>query len=375
MFSILGEGRGHMTQAIAVKDMVETAGHQVTNVVLGMGERRQVPAFFSSAMKAPITRIPTLDFSYKDNRKVNLPATLSGIVRNIPTYWRGVQTLKAVVRENRPDVIVNFFEPLTGIYAMTCRSRPPVVGVAHQFMYGHPDYVRAPGLRLQQMGMKCFVRMVGAASTRVALSLYEGRDLPGKRLTVCPPILRRQLFELQAAPNGDFVLVYLLNHGYADQIIQWHEKNPKTRLHCFYDKPGAPPELRHDDTLTFHALDGEKFLRMMAECKFVACTAGFESLGEAAYLGKPLFLVPVENHVEQQINAIDAVRAGLGVADTSFNLDRLAELPERLDNAGYRAWLKRADSILLETLERVVHGAHAESPHVLNLDSGESKVA
>jgi len=364
-----------MTQAIAVKDMVERAGHQVTNVVLGMGQNRQVPSFFSSAMKLPITRIPTLDFSYKDSRKVNLPATLSGIARNIPTYRRGVQTLKAVVRENRPDVIVNFFEPLTGIYALTCRSRPPVVAVAHQFMLGHPDYVRAPGLRLQQFGLKWFVRMVGGASTRVALSLYEAPDLFGKRLTVCPPILRRQLFEMQPAPNGNFVLVYLLNHGYAEQIIRWHEKNPETRLHCFYDKPGAPAESRHDDTLTFHALDGEKFLRMMAECKYVACTAGFESLGEAAYLGKPLFLVPVENHVEQQINAIDAVRAGLGVADTSFNLDRLTELPERLDNAGFHAWLKRADSILLEALERAVHGTPAEPAHVFNLDTGESKIA
>lgn len=37
MFSILGEGRGHMTQAMAVKEMVEKAGHQVTGVVLGLG--------------------------------------------------------------------------------------------------------------------------------------------------------------------------------------------------------------------------------------------------------------------------------------------------------------------------------------------------
>jgi UDP:flavonoid glycosyltransferase YjiC (YdhE family) len=163
----------------------------------------------------------------------------------------------------------------------------------------------------------------------------------------------------------------LLNHGYAEQIIQWHKKNPQTTLHCFYDKPGAPPELRHDDTLTFHRLDGEKFLRMMAECKFVACTAGFESLGEAAWLGKPLFLVPVENHIEQEINAIDATRIGLGVADTSFNLDRLAELPERLENSKYRAWLNRADSLLLQALERAV--PETEAAELFDLEAEESE--
>ena len=129
----------------------------------------------------PITKIPTPDFSYKDNRKVNLPASLAGVAWNIPAYWRGLRTLKALVRESQPDVIINFFEPLTGIYALTCRNRPPVVAVAHQFMCEHPSYVRAPGKRLQQLGLKWYVRLVGAASTRIALSLYEAPDLAGTK--------------------------------------------------------------------------------------------------------------------------------------------------------------------------------------------------
>jgi uncharacterized protein (TIGR00661 family) len=375
MLNILGEGRGHMTQAIAVKEMVERAGHQVVCVVLGMGKHRQVPPFFASAMKMPIDRIPTLDFSFKNNRNVSLPATLVGIARQIPAYWRALRKLRNLVRETEPDVIVNFFEPLTGLYALTHLRRPPVVCVAHQFMCEHPDYVRAPRLRLQQFGMKWYIKLVGSRSTKLALSFYEAPDLPRQNITVGPPILRRQLFELYPNPNGDFILAYLLNHGYAEQIINWHKRNPTVRLHCFYDKPDAPPEFRFDDTLTFHRLDGDKFLRMMAQCKYVACTAGFESLSEAAYLGKPMFLMPVENHVEQQINAIDATRIGFGVTDKSFNLDRLAELPERLDNQKYRSWLSRADSIFLQTLERTVHPATTTEEHPeWHLEPQESKV-
>jgi uncharacterized protein (TIGR00661 family) len=364
-----------MTQAIAVKEMVEKAGHQVTKVVLGLGPHRPAAPFFASAMKMPVSTISTPDFACKNNRQVNMAASLAGVARNIPAYWRGLRALQAAVRESQPDVIINFFEPLTGIYALTCRNRPPVVAVAHQFMNGHPSYVRAPGRRLQQFGLKWYIRLVGAASTRIALSLYEAPDLPEKNLFAAPPILRRQLFELQPNPNGNFVLVYLLNHGYAAQIMDWHKKNPQTALHCFYDKPDAPPEFRHDDTLTFHRLDGEKFLRLMAECKYVACTAGFESLAEAAWLGKPLFLVPVENHIEQEINAIDAVRSAIGIADTSFNLDRLSELPDRLDNSKYRAWLNRADSVLLQTLDRAVAKTETEPPRLFHLETGESKIA
>jgi len=301
-------------------------------------------------MKMPLTIVPTLEFAYRNNRAVNMPATLAGVAARARDYLRGLRQLKALVRESSPDVILNFFEPLTGVYALTTRARPPIVAIGHQFMFEHPAYIRAPGLRAQQWGMKWFTRLVGAASARVALSLYDAPNLPDKNLVVCPPVLRRRLFEL-SPEDGDFVLVYLLNHGYAEQIIRWHEANPKTSLHCFYDKPGAPAEDRRDDTLTFHQLDGEKFLRMMAACKQVVCTAGFESLCEAAYLGKPLFMIPVENHVEQQVNAQDAVQSRLGITDSTFNLDRLAELPPKLDNAAFREWMKKSEGILLRAIE------------------------
>ena len=343
-----------MTQAMAVKEMAEAAGHQIVGVIVGMGRHRQLPEFFASAMNRPVTVVPTLEFAFKNNRSVNLPTTIASAIRLAPEYFRALGRLRAVVRELQPDVILNFFEPLTGVYALTHRRRPPVVAVGHQFMFEHPDYINVPGMKMQQIGMKWFVRIVGAASTRVALSLYEAPDQPRRSLFVCPPVLRKRLFEFESK-SGNFLLIYLVNHGYSEHIIKWHQANPHAVIHCFYDKPDAPPEFRHDDTLTFHRLDGEKFLRLMAECKFVVCTAGFESVSEAAYLGKPLFMVPVENHVEQQINALNSVRAGLGISDKTFNLDRLSELPTRLDNVAFRAWLARAETILFRTIERAVH--------------------
>src|SRR6202000_890987 len=149
----------------------------------------------------------------KTNGKVNMPATLAGIVKQLPAYWRSLRAIRAAVRESQPDVIINFFEPITGFYALTSRNRPPVVAVAHQFMLEHPSYVRVSENRLSQFVMKWYIRLVGAASMKFALSLYEAPDLPQENLVVSPPILRRQLFDLQPNPNGNFVLAYLLNHG------------------------------------------------------------------------------------------------------------------------------------------------------------------
>lgn len=401
-----------MTQAMAVKEMVEAAGHQVVAVTLGVSAHRQVPEFFESAMKTPVRRLPTLEFKYKDSKAVSNTATLLGVLGNLPKYRRIVRQLDDIVRETQPDILLNFFEPVAAFYTLTRRQRPPVVTIGHQFMFQHPGYVRTPQLWKQLISMRIYTWLLGARATKLALSFYPAPDLPGKRIIVGPPILRKQLFMLEAnrtllgaaevgmprcgvpaqseapggtntdshasrpafpspdatlgdeerrsappLPNkadGNFTLVYLLNHGYADQIIAWSAKNPQTKLHCFYDKPGAPAEFQHSPSLTFHKLDGEKFLKLMAECRNVVCTAGFESVSEAAWLGKPLFLVPVENHIEQQVNAIDAQQFGLGIAEKSFNLDRLAELPDSLPTGEFRAWLDCAPQKLFQAIEQAI---------------------
>src|SRR3974390_698508 len=95
MLSVLGEGRGHMTQAMAVKDTVEKAGHQVVSVVMGTSRNRKIPAYFTDAIKLPVTQIPTLEFKYSNDRTVNLAATVAGVIKDFPAYRRGLAQIKA----------------------------------------------------------------------------------------------------------------------------------------------------------------------------------------------------------------------------------------------------------------------------------------
>ena len=346
-----------MTQALAVKEMAEAAGHQIVAVSLGMSSYRQLPEYFTSAMKLPVQRLPTLELKYKNGRAVSYAATLLAAVFNLPRYLRVVRRLEEIVRAEQPDVIINFFEPVAALYALTRRRRPPVVAVGHQFMFQHPGYVKAPGLWKQLIGVRIYTWLMGARATKLALSLYEVPDLPRKRILAGPPILRRQLFRLKPNAAGDFTLVYLLNHGYAEQIMRWSDAHPETRLHCFYDKPEAPDEFAYSPALTFHKLNGEKFLTMMAECRNVVSTAGFEAVSEAFWLGKPLFLVPVENHIEQQVNAIDAQQAGLGLTAKTFDLDRLTELPEHLPTEKFHAWVDSASERFFQAVNQAVDSA------------------
>src|SRR5262245_40441818 len=108
MFCIQGEGRGHLTQAISVRQILEAKGHQVVAVVVGVSPKRALPNFFQSSMPIPIATVPTVEFVYTNNRSVNLPATLGNALLNGRRHGRSLKQLGKIVRDCKPDLILNF---------------------------------------------------------------------------------------------------------------------------------------------------------------------------------------------------------------------------------------------------------------------------
>ena len=350
LFTVQGEGRGHLTQALAMKEMLERRGHQVVAVLVSSNGSRPIPGYFSAGFTAPVRVMSGPGFAFPGARGVSGPATFRRLVRDLPRFARSLRLIRETLHETRPGLVVNFLEPLMGFYNLVSRARVPTVVVGHQYMLDHPAFPRIRCFRSDRRFMRGYLALAGARSTRLALSFYPAPNLPGRRLVVCPPLLRRQLFELESTP-GDYLLVYLLNHGYAAAIRRWHTLHPHIPVHCFHDRPGAPSEERVAPNLTFHTLHGDKFLPMMAGARAVVCTAGFESACEAAYLGKPLLMIPVENHVEQYLNACDAEQAGLGLRDDDFRLARLLAPGVQGAAPEFRRWVDRAEALAVEAVE------------------------
>lgn len=46
LFIVQGDGRGHMTQAIALSDILRRNGHEVVEVLVGKSKVRVIPDFF-----------------------------------------------------------------------------------------------------------------------------------------------------------------------------------------------------------------------------------------------------------------------------------------------------------------------------------------
>ena len=65
------------------------------------------------------------------------------------------------------------------------------------------------------------------------------------------------------------------------------------------------------ENLVFHQLDDVAFLDAMSRCRGLMCTAGFESVCEAMYLGKPVYMMPAgrQHKMVQMIEMMNQVLA------------------------------------------------------------------
>jgi uncharacterized protein (TIGR00661 family) len=369
LFTVQGEGRGHLTQAITLQDILLNSGYEICGVLVGTSKSRALPDFFYKQIKAPIIKFASPNFIFDDKRKsIRIIRSIFFNLGLMPTYFKNMRMVNKQLKTLQPDLIINFYDPLIGFYYLLFNPKIKMLCIAHQYIYYHPDF-KFPEkyFFFEKLGLKIFTWLTSTrAEKRLALSMYKLPHLAESNTYVIPPLLRHDVYETEVK-DGSYILIYLLNSGYVDDIISWHNANPNIRLHCFTDKKEVVDEWKYDENLVFHQINDKKFLELMAGCQAFATTAGFESICEAMYLGKPVFMVPVEKHFEQYSNARDAARAGAGIYDSQFDLNKLIEyLPNhKTDPEIFRSWAQKTSTILLDHINEII----SEEVPVSNLDT------
>jgi uncharacterized protein (TIGR00661 family) len=327
LFIVQGEGRGHMTQAIAFSKLLTLQGHDLVGVVLGKSKRRSVPEFFTAQIKAPILLVNSPNFEAdRDEKKILLGKTILANAKKIGVFRKSLIQIHQLVQETAPDIILNFYDLLGGLYNGFFRPKATYWVVGHQYLIFHPTFKFAPSKGLEKFCFKLNTRMtaIGAAK-KLALSFYKLASTD--QITVVPPLLREAVKSLKPT-QGDFFLAYMVNSGYGKEVISFAKANPTLQIRAYWDKKGAAETENPLPTLSFHQVHDENFLNDMAACKGLVCTAGFESICEAMYLGKPVMVIPVQGQYEQACNALDTVHSGAGISSEDFDFAKLEKLIE-----------------------------------------------
>lgn len=353
LFVVQGEGRGHLTQAMTLERLLLQRGHDVLKIMVGRSPQRTLPDFFVKGVKATVLQFDSMNFMPSSSNK--RPDMLKTVVYNgieMHKYFPSISLICDEIRSSGADVVVNFYELLAGMAYFFHSIDVPMVCIGHQYLFMHKDFglprERYPG----SLALDVFSRLTAYGAVKhLALSFREMQIDARHNIKVVPPLLRQDVLDLQAE-NGDYIHGYMLNAGFAEDVLVWHREHPEVHLKFFWDNPEHGKVYDYDDTLRFYLIDDKEFLKQMSGCYAYASTAGFESICEAMYLGKPVLMVP--SHIEQEINAFDAVRFGIGVSSDSFDLSLLLEFSRNYTpDPQFRAWVYSAAEIIVSELENI----------------------
>lgn len=373
LFIVQGEGRGHLTQAIAMEDLLRRNGYEVVEVLVGKSNSRRLPGFFNRSIQAPVKRFLSPNFlPTTANKRASLSRSVAYNVMKLPTYIKSMHYIHTRIEESGAELVINFYELLTGLTYLLYRPAVPQISIGHQYLFLHRDFEFPGKNRLNLCLLRFFTRLTCiGAQEKLALSFREMEDDGTAHVRVVPPLLRKEVLSCEGT-QGDYLHGYMVNAGFGENIKIWHGTHPEVPLHFFWDKQDEEEVCRVDETLTFHQIDDVKFLRYMAGCKAYATTAGFESVCEAMYLGKPLLMVPA--HIEQDCNAYDAARSGAGVISDGFDLERLLAFSGSYrPDTSFRYWVRSCDWRILRCIETAMDELRypkSASPYsCLNLDT------
>ncbi|MEX0981641.1 MAG: glycosyltransferase family protein [Bacteroidales bacterium] len=323
-------------------------------IYLGRSLFTPLPAYFKSSLPAPARTFLSPNFIRTPDRKgIQILYSLILNLLLAPLYLFEACRIGIMMRRDRSDTVVNFYDPVGALAGRWWKRGAKRLVISHHFYLSHPDFIHPHGLERAYFWLQLMNRIMMRSAHRViALSFRKGED--AGRITVLPPLIDERVRQGEYVA-GERDLCYFLNPGFVEEMIGYYKNHPDLQADIFTDEQ---PSAAIPDNVQVHTPSRKVFLSAMLRCSRIICTAGFDTIAEAFYLGVPLFLIPTVNHYEQYCNALDAARTGM-----AFQLEELLDMedfsnPDKVEfvpagNRKYREWADSLEDSLLGLLERV----------------------
>lgn len=328
-----------------MEQILSNDGHECLGVLLGTSKFRKRPEFFNNYFEGKITQYSSPNFIRDaENKSIRILQSFIYNLFRAGKYFKSIRNIHRTVKKLRPDLIINFYEPLTGLYRFFYKKHIPCISVAHQFGWKYTGYI-STGSIAEKIAIK-FLTYISAFGSDILFCIFpeEKSAIPDSKIAFIPPLIRNEIKKAIVSNNGA-ITGYLLNSGYQNEVRNWHKEHPGQVINCFIDSPDS--ETQGNSTLHFHQIDDKKFIESFSTCNALITTAGYETICEAMYLGKPVLMVPVKNHYEQYLNSIFFERLGVGLSSDFFDINKLLNFTQSFKPViGLNDWIDKGPSII-----------------------------
>ncbi|MGO9710445.1 MAG: MJ1255/VC2487 family glycosyltransferase [Polyangiaceae bacterium] len=348
LYGVTGEGMGHATRSKVVCEHLESRGHEVKIVVSGRAH-----AFLSRSFP-DVVEIKGLSIRYVDNA-MDRDGSLARNVFAAPQmlYANASRYFEDVVHFE-PDAVISDFDSFAWFFAK--RHGLPIVSIDNQQIIARCKHDKSikQGTKLDYQITKAFVKAKLPGCDHYIITTFFFPPVKKKfqeDTTLVPPILRLPVLEAKArARFGNHVLVYQTSTS---------DKTLIPTLNAITDERFIVYGLRknaHHGNCQLKEFSEEGFVEDLAQAKAVVSNGGLSLIGEAVYLGKPVYSVPVKHQFEQVMNARYLEELGYGLAAESIDGDVLRLFLREHARFAARVAKHRQDGneLLFETVDSLI---------------------
>lgn len=299
-----GEGRGHATRVKAIVHDLK-ARHRVVLYAPGEAWDMLAPAYKGTEVE--VRHIEGLSFYYDLKGNLNYYRTLFESVKKWMGFPGSIQRIKKDMALEKPDLVITDFDPLLPRAAE--QMGIPYISINHQHFLNVSDFRDLPWrLRWYAKAMAIGVRAFYGSQKRTVVSAFFFPPLRQnvRNVEQVGVLLRPEVLALKATVQDKGFLVAYLRRAVPRRVVRaLRDSGLPVRIYGL----GARPS---EGQVTFHAIDPLKFVEDLAASKALVCTAGNQLVGEAMYLGKPVFAMPETGNREQEMNGFFLRSMGCG---------------------------------------------------------------
>jgi len=354
LYGVVGEGMGHAMRSAVILEALTAMGHDVRIVVSG-----RAADYLGARYPSQVHRITGLTMVYEDNVVRKMKTALSnlkaaaGLPENFMTYLE-------MARSFSPDVVVSDFESWT--YTFAKGQKVPIISVDNMQVIArcHHDEQVLRGEMKDFLLAKGIVRAKLPRCNAYLITTFFYPPVKRPRTTLHPPILRKVILDAKArVQSGEHVLVYQSGTSHESLVDELRRVDVPFRVYGLRRDLQGPLT---EGNLTFCPFSEDGFIEDLATAKAVVAGGGFTLMGEAVYMGKPMFSIPLVGQFEQVLNANYLEQLGYGERAQHVTAESLTAFLERAPT--YAENLTRfehdGNQGLLSTLESAMAQAVAE---------------
>jgi len=346
LYGVVGVGRGHTTRSRVILDHLLDQGHHILVTASGTAPD-YLAQLYADQPRLQVEAVAGYGMRFRDQR-VDIGGTLLDLVDAGPgRAVTNVGVFARITSRFQPDVVISDFEAFA--HWVGRFFDVPVISLDNIQVLNRcaldASIIDTRSLAFQVAKTTVKAKLPGA--DHYLVSSFFDPPVRKPRTTVVGPVLRPEILSAERV-RGSHLLVY--QSVWSEALVEDLRALGQPIRAYGSERVGT------HGSICFRPFSEQGFIDDLRSARGVIAGGGYSLMCEALEIGVPMLAIPLEGHVEQQLNAAYLEACGYGAQATALTPEAVAAFLANLERYQtiLRDYPRRGNQPLLQTLDQLL---------------------